>query len=350
MSLTNQNRYRLTDQDEYTHPIEEARNFNESMYLNVFDHAQQIGGWFRIGNRPNEGYAEVSCCLYLPDGKVAFMFSRPKISNNKAFAAAGLKIEVVNPMKALRLEYAGKLCLLSHPEEMASPAKAFASNPHVECSVVLDISSDSPAVGGEEIDGNGNPVEQDPENSFFRGHYEQHIRGRGSFTLMPIAEEEPGPQVLKLDGLGLRDHSWGPRYWQSIEWYRWMPMNFSDEFAVVTSIVTFADKPSEIWALVLQDGVYKSTRQVELDCQYDDKHYPLRYTLKIQLDDQDLQLDAEIISMIPLRNRRTTDTGEHLHTRIIEGFTRFSCNGYTGYGMTEFLDQVIDGVPIGIGV
>ena len=70
MGLTDRAQYRLSEQDEYPHTIEQAENFNESMYINLFDHAQQIGGWFRIGNRPNEGHAEVSCCLYLPDGLV----------------------------------------------------------------------------------------------------------------------------------------------------------------------------------------------------------------------------------------------------------------------------------------
>ena len=40
------------------------------------------GGWFRIGNRANEGHAEMSACINLPDGRTAFFFERPKISNN----------------------------------------------------------------------------------------------------------------------------------------------------------------------------------------------------------------------------------------------------------------------------
>jgi hypothetical protein len=51
---------RLDPADEFTHPVEAARNFNESVYLNLFDHGQRMGGWFRVGNRPNEGHAEVS--------------------------------------------------------------------------------------------------------------------------------------------------------------------------------------------------------------------------------------------------------------------------------------------------
>ncbi|HEY3889304.1 MAG TPA: hypothetical protein VGL73_12070, partial [Caulobacteraceae bacterium] len=73
---------RLEPQDEYTHTPDAAANYNESMYFNVFDPKTAVGGWFRIGNRPNEGYAEMSVCLYLPGGRVAFMFGRPKISGN----------------------------------------------------------------------------------------------------------------------------------------------------------------------------------------------------------------------------------------------------------------------------
>ena len=50
---------------------------------------------------------------------------------------------------------------------------------------------------------------------------------------------------------------------------------------------------------------------------------------------------------IPLRNRRNTPDGESLVTRITEGMTEYTYNGIVGYGMSEYLDQVIDGKPIG---
>ena len=51
--------------------------------------------------------------------------------------------------------------------------------------------------------------------------------------------------------------------------------------------------------------------------------------------------------MIPLRNRRNTPEGESLVTRITEGMTEYTYKGIVGYGMSEYLDQVIDGKPIG---
>ena len=46
---------RLDPSDEYMHELGPEPNFNESMYINCFDPANQVGGWFRMGNRANEG-------------------------------------------------------------------------------------------------------------------------------------------------------------------------------------------------------------------------------------------------------------------------------------------------------
>ncbi len=84
---------RLEPQDEYMHELGPEPNFNESMYFNVYDPSTRLGGFFRLGNRANEGYAEMTVCLYLPDGRVGFMFNRPKISDNDAFDAGGIRFE-----------------------------------------------------------------------------------------------------------------------------------------------------------------------------------------------------------------------------------------------------------------
>ena len=85
-------------QDDYTHPLGPEDNFNESMYFNFFDHARGYGGFLRCGNRANEGYAEVTLCLFLPGGEVLFNYQRPKITSNKAMDAGGLRFEVLEPL------------------------------------------------------------------------------------------------------------------------------------------------------------------------------------------------------------------------------------------------------------
>jgi hypothetical protein len=64
-------------------------------------------------------------------------------------------------------------------------------------------------------------------------------------------------------------------------------------------------------------------------------------------DDREYVVTGEVMSLIPLRNRRTTPDGESLMTRITEGMTRYECDGQVGYGLSEYLDQIVDGAPLG---
>ena len=61
-------------------------------------------------------------------------------------------------------------------------------------------------------------------------------------------------------------------------------------------------------------------------------------------------ITGKVINLIPLRNRRTTPEGEQLMTRISEGMTEWTCDvvDRPGYGLSEYLDQIIDGQPVGI--
>jgi hypothetical protein len=92
---------RLEPHDEYMHELGPEPNFNESMYFNAYDPDRRLGGFFRIGNRANEGTGEMTACLYLPDGRVAFMFRRPEVKDNDAFDAAGMRFDVVEPFTEL---------------------------------------------------------------------------------------------------------------------------------------------------------------------------------------------------------------------------------------------------------
>ena len=332
---------RLAPEDEYTHTPDAASNYNESMYFNVFDTKTQVGGWFRIGNRPNEGAAEMSVCLYLPGGRVAFMFARPKIADNKEMNAGGLKIEVVEPFKKLRVTFDGKLCVLDQPFEMAHPSKAFRENPHLECKVELDYEGVSPMFGGETVREDGVPMNIDPEKSFAKAHYEQHVAAKGRFVV--------GEETFEIDGYGLRDKSWGPRFWSAINWYRWCPMNFGRDFGMMLSIVTNAEGHSHQGGMVFRDGVYDLISECVMDTDWDENGYQTALRAKVKTKGgKSYEVEGKVLSLIPLRSRRTGPDGKELVTRITEGMTEYRCEGLVGYGLSEYLDQIVDGRPSGM--
>ena len=336
-------RIRLDPEDEYTHPVEAAENFNESMYFNLFDARGlgpvPVGGWFRLANRPNEGRGEMSCCVYLPDGRIGFMFKRPECTDNDAFDNGGMRFEVITPFERLRLTYEGSLCVLDDTKEMLDPGTAFKNNPIVKSRIELEFEGVSPMFGGEPVNADGSRIEQKAEESFARGHYEQHMAGKGRITI--------GDEQFEIDGFGLRDHSWGPRYWQAIHWYRWLPMNFGRDFAMMLSIVTGADGSQRQGGMVLENGAYKLIREVTIASEYDEHDFQRSMVCTARTDEREYRVTGEVRSLIPLRNRRTSPDGEALTTRITEGMTRYECDGQVGWGLSEYLDQIVDGAPVG---
>lgn len=330
---------RLDPEDDYTHPIEEARNFNESMYINLFDFAKKMGGWFRVGNRPNEGYAEMTCCLYLPGGRVAFMYGRPEIAGNDELKAGGMNFDIVEPFKRIRLSYEGQVCVLANPLDMAHPRKAFAENPIVSCSVDIEYRTMPPVYGGEMVHDDGRPIDLNAEESFARAHYEQHVSGSGTIRV--------GDEEWQVEGLGLRDHSWGPRFWQSIHMYRWLPMSFDKDFAAMISIIETTKGEFRRSGIVQVGDEYHEIEDTTVDTEWDENGYQTGMKIWAKTAEREYTITGKVLSLIPLRNVRKTDNGEVLHTRIGEGMTEFQCDGKIGYGMAEYLDQMVDGKPAG---
>jgi hypothetical protein len=351
---------RLDESDEYLHELGPEPNFNESMYINCFDPDQGVGGWFRIGNRANEGYAEMTVCLYLPgegagggaapggsgpDRQVAFMFKRPPIEDNEALDAGGLTWTMVTPFEALRVEYAGRVVLLDEPEQMADPKRAFTENPFAEAEVHLTFTGQGrPSMFGGEPD---QPHEQ-PGEEFAKGHYEQLVEATGSIRV--------GERAWQIRGFGLRDHSWGPRYWQAPWYYRWLTANVDRDFGFMASRVAKQDGPGTRGGFVWEDGTLHLCDDVEISTETrSDEHYHdrIRATLRSSRSGREWEVSGEAISLIPLRNRRQAPDGEWLQTRISEAYTRWTVHSgpfedRVGYGMSEYLDQIVDGAPVGI--
>jgi len=329
---------RLGPEDEYLHELGPETNFNESMYFNAYDPVTKVGGFFRLGNRANEGTGEMTMCLYLPDGAVAFMFRRPRVTTNDAFDAAGMRFEVIEPFVELRVSYEGSAVVLDDPWQMADPRQAFTANPHTRCAVHLVYRGCSAMFGGEP----DQPVER-PGEEFARGHYEQLVEASGTV--------EVGDDRWELHGYGLRDHSWGPRYWQAPWYYRWLTGNVEDGFGFMGSRIARRDGPGTRGGFVWDNGALNVCRDFRISTTWEgDANYHRAIEAELVTDDRTWVVRGSVLGLIPLRNRRADPDGNELVTRISEGLTRWTLDdGRVGYGLSEYLDQIVDGSPVGLG-
>ncbi|MCB1685084.1 MAG: hypothetical protein KDI31_11375 [Pseudomonadales bacterium] len=309
----------INPEDDYTHELGPEENFNESVYFNFFDPTQNRGGFVRIGNRANEGYAEMTVIVWNPDGSAYFNFAKPEISHNNGWDAGGLKIEILTPAERVRTTYRGKALFMADPRDMSDPGKAFKSNPRQEIVIDLEHTAVGPLYGhvGEPGDG----------NDFARAHTEQHMRVAGTLKL---GEGAP----IDFSGWGLRDHSWGPRYWQSTPSYRWITGNFGDDLGMI--ITTNGEGEGRG---LFQEGdelvkIDKAVIQAEYqpDTNY---HKSLRAELTLE-DGRQRVVEGRVMGYIPLRNRRAGS-----NTHVGEGMTEYTLDGdRKGYGLSEFLDQL----------
>lgn len=332
------------------HELGPEPNFNESMYFNFTDPAQLFGGFFRLGNRANEQMAEMTICLYLPEGGVGFMFGRPTIAGNNAFDAGGMRFDVLEPFASLRVRYEGRVLLLDDPWLLSDPGSAFRTAPSVGARVELSYRGCSTPFGGEPEppapggkDDGSDQVGSATDEQFARGHYEQLVEATGAIAV--------GDRQWEVHGYGLRDHSWGPRSWQAPWYYRWLTGNFGGERGFMGSHIARRTGDGLRSGFVWEDGRLHVCDDVRLRTTVegpDRTHRALE--LELASGEHRWNVRGSVIALVPLRNRRTDPAGASLVTRISEGLTRWTMeDGSQGYGLSEYLDQIVDGVPVGAG-
>jgi hypothetical protein len=157
-------------------------------------------------------------------------------------------------------------------------------------------------------------------------------------------------QDLTLSGFGLRDHSWGPRYWQAPWYYRWLTANFSSDFGFMGSRIARRDSEGIRSGFVWEAGKMHICDGFRISSEWDpDGMYHRKLRADLVAGERTWTVDGKVLSLIPLRNRRRDPSGEQLITRISEGLTEWSMDdGRVGYGLSEYLDQIVDGSPVGI--
>jgi hypothetical protein len=186
-----------------------------------------------------------------------------------------------------------------------------------------------------------------PGEEFAKGHYEQLIAATGTIRV--------GSTSWDLVGHGLRDHSWGPRYWQAPWYYRWLTANFGPDFGFMASRIARPDGPGTRGGFVWEDGQLHLCDHAEVSTVFtgaDSYHQRITARLASSHSGRHWDVSGEVLSLIPLRNRRQDPAGNWLVTRISEAMTRWRMvggahDGAIGYGMSEYLDQIVDGQPVG---
>ena len=309
--------------DEFQHDTGGIENFNESMYLHWTNHRERTGGFIRIGNRPGEGQAEVTFMHLLSDGSVLFSFGRPSITGgNESLEVDDASIRVIAPGQLLESRFSGTVSHLRNGSVLADPPEAFRSSPRREVEFRCLHKGKAPMAITAPL------IETDhPQEGFARNHYEQFVDSLGYLVL------DGNPLVI--EGVGLRDHSWGPRYWQAAKRYDWFITNFNDGTAVLVLSMEMASGGASL------SGMYWTGLELKPITAWErewEERPGGRKVLRFAFNAGDVSRSghASPVDTVPLRSRRagvTARIDEHVILTELE-------TGAFGSGFYEVLHLV----------
>ncbi|WP_067683316.1 DUF7065 domain-containing protein [Nocardia miyunensis] len=315
--------------DDLLHIAGPEPNYNESMYFHFADPSSGLGGFFRLASRPNEQNGERTVCLFFPGGEVVFAFAREQPEVGECFRGAGLEFRVCDPFSSHEVRFDGEVVVLSDPAAMLEPRSAFAHGRRTPLRVFLQFRAAGPPHFGS-------PAGDD----FAAHHYEQQVEATGAVVV--------GDDEFIVRGGGIRDHSWGPRSWQSPWFYRWLHGSGPDMGFMIGYLGSREGK-TRIDGFVRYGDLLEQVTGVELHTGSDADEFPDRIGLTISTAAGDLTVSGDVLAAIPLRNRRIVEGSESV-TRIAECAVRWRLDDSAGtvlLGLAEYLDQLVGGVPAG---
>lgn len=313
----------LRPEDDYMHRVTDDPSFNESMFFNFFDASQNLGGFVRIGNRVNERHAEMTLCVFLPTGELLMQWGKPEISSNDSLDAAGMSFRVLEPGRRFAVRYEGSAVRIADPYEMRDPGKAMRGNPQCQVRLALDVTSTGPMIG----DAEGNTT-----SIIFLdgvGHYQQPIASIGTL--------QAGPDHWTVDGLGVRDHSWGRRDWQSIYRDRSLWLSLGPELTVIACKTWLSpDCVPDTMGCLIEQGRVTRLKRIDMFSRFRRGTY---YHDAVRLDVEDvdgrrISFDGRVLAYVPLRHRREG----HETVYLGQAMTRFRMGDREILGLSEYFD------------
>jgi hypothetical protein len=98
--------------------------------------------------------------------------------------------------------------------------------------------------------------------------------------------------------------------------------------------------------VLMIDGEYHEVTDVDVHTEWSGEQDPVGASIGVRTAAGAFTIEANVLSLAPLRNRRQAD-GRELVSRVAEAFTEYRWDGRVGYGIMEYIERVEDGVSVG---
>jgi hypothetical protein len=310
----------LDEQHDFQHPVEGDSAWSESYYFNCYCPDTDAGFFTRMGIRPNEGTIDVGLNLWVPGGGLAAMrhVREQKVMIDDDLVVGPVTYERLAPLKQWRITASG--------ESTGGP-------------IAMDVTFDAltPAMGADGQGKEGAGSSAATRETVGKGHLEQAGRWSGWI------EANGQRAVLGSEARGNRDKSWGPRKWGGPKMWRWFSINIGDDthFGGIR-IGTDAGDLHRGWVWTKGEHASVANWDVRTEVEDDGVTHKVTHLQVTDKLDRVHELRADLLRVDPGK------AGIRPNGTIVnEGLARWTYEGRTGYGISEYLHQLDgDGKPV----
>ena len=282
------------------HPPGPEIEWNESYYFNFYDPRNRVGGFTRIGFKPNKREAVGYMFLFYKDEILKVIFREEVETVPERIEVGSLRY-----LPEWTLTFSGNMAGEKSTIRKVSVELGY-SPLHTEFSYLECVTPQQHEIG----------------RVVCEDHYEQMGLVTGHITVDSHSHD--------ISALGERDHSWGERDWNAPDLWIYATAPFSPEFGI--NIAQMLLKREEIsTGFVMKNGENTPVRDVRTET-ITEKGRQKRVTYCIRdVKGRDFTLTGDVLNtaQIPYRGTGISVLNEYL--------TAFTCGTEKGYGIAEYL-------------
>ena len=221
--------------DEFHHEPIAGKNWQENYVFHAFDASSNSGWFIHLGHIFDQGIVDVRVMTII-NGVVTSATSQAP--GNDCLAAPGLDVKVSVPLERMRLRYSGRGAIGPAKDGFFGEREG-----NVPFGFDIEMISEHPIVNWTPF---VRALKLDPISMGTR--YEQGARWKGKLW--------SGDKEIEVEGLLVRDHSWGPRAWHGARVGGfWTPMVFDNGKKFISGVISTSGNFISFSALSSPNGI-----------------------------------------------------------------------------------------------
>ena len=325
-------------------PVTDDPLYNDSHYLNFFDHDHGIGAFTRIGKLANRNASIGLFFIYLREGPAFILANSEHIPRElKDLRSGPMRYEIIKPLEALRIVCRARFLRLEDPRDWIDPVglcHRVSDDDFADVDVDITFSGWGEVHNAKKLYARGlarRMIEKDfglrdlmETRNFASEHYEQ----AGSYT----GTIRIGDRTIELgNATGHRDHSWGARDMTAAKSWTWLTVQFGEGMAV--NVASFkAGKLDIMSGYIYRNGRNHALREIRLDTEFEEDGLTQK-SLRFSIEDTGgfrMDVEGRVVNPIPI----LVVDDETTRTLAFEAMTEYKWQGRTAYGISEYVHRI----------